>query len=64
MISFMGINAPLVALWALLAVCSGLVLVGTAIVAWMELRAARIERDRRGATRLSRKLGQRGGGGL
>lgn len=64
MISFMGVSAPLTGLWVLLAVCSGLVLVGTAIVAWMELRAARIECGRRGATRLGRKPGQHGGVGL
>lgn len=59
MISFLGISAPLAGLWALLAVCSGLVLLGTAIVAWMELRALRIERSARGATRLGPKPGQR-----
>lgn len=61
MISFMGISDPLMGLWALLGVCSGLVLAGTALVAWMELRSARIERSARGATRLKRQTGQRGG---
>lgn len=55
MISFMGISDPLMGLWALLGVCSGLVLAGTALVAWMELRSARIERSARGATRLTRR---------
>lgn len=61
MISFLGVSAPLMGLWVLLAVCSGLVLLGTAIVAWLELQAAHTERNLRGATRLSRKPGQRGG---
>jgi len=52
MISFLGVSAPLTGLWVLLGVCSGLVLLGTAIVAWLELQAAHSERNRRGATRL------------
>lgn len=64
MISFFGVSAPLMGLWALLGLCSGLVLAGTAVVAWMELQAARTERLARGATRLTAKPGQRGGSSL
>lgn len=46
-----GLERPTAALWATVGVLSALLLLGVALVAVQELRAARMARRRRGATR-------------